>query len=412
MSVIGTLDKYANTNNLIINELTTIASAYCFHNFINMYGDLKGLKVASLMFYNLVKLNGQLSDVITSSPNGNETNSMALLNTFSNIISLTINDPKMYEILVLYTLNPSIVTNTFDLIGSIIENSYYNIKKIFTTSFVNTIYEPYLDSTKTITSFTIAVKVNATGNNDYLFGGPDNLVFDDEGNAWITNNVLQGTPNSSNFSVVLQPDGKPHSISPIVNSAIIGQGSGVIKYFGKVKNHIPRSEITQIREFIYDVFTDLDPNLVFDICGSFRRKKPFSNDIDLLVTSYELVEDNQEKATKIMKKIINSLEDKKFIIDRLTDESSSTKFMGLCKKFKDIRRLDIRLVPMKSFFPAYLYFTGSYEFNEKMRGIAKRQGFKLNEYGLYKGEKLIQIYCEKDVFDILGMNYLEPKDRL
>jgi DNA polymerase/3'-5' exonuclease PolX len=185
-----------------------------------------------------------------------------------------------------------------------------------------------------------------------------------------------------------------------------------LKYFGKVKNHIPRSEITQIREFIYEVFTDLDPNLVFDICGSFRRKKQFSNDIDLLVTSYELVEDNQEKATKIMKKIINSLEDKKFIIDRLTDESSSTKFMGLCKKFKDIRRLDIRLVPMKSFFPAYLYFTGSYEFNEKMRGIAKRQGFKLNEYGLYKGEKLIQIYCEKDVFDILGMNYLEPKDRL
>ena len=234
MSVIGTIDKYVNINNLIINELTTIASAYCFHNFNNMYGDLKGLKVASLMFYNLVKLNGQLSDVITSSPNGNETNSMALLNTFSNIISVAIKDPKMYEILVLYTLNPSFITNTFDLIISIIENSYYNIKKIFTSSFVNTIYEPYLDSTKTITSFTIAVKVNATGNNDYLFGGPDNLVFDDEGNAWITNNVVQGTPDSSNFTVVLQPDGKPHPISPIINPAIIGQAYGVIKYFGKV----------------------------------------------------------------------------------------------------------------------------------------------------------------------------------
>lgn len=185
-----------------------------------------------------------------------------------------------------------------------------------------------------------------------------------------------------------------------------------LKYFGKVKNHIPRSEITQVREFVYEVFTDLDPNLVFDICGSFRRKKPFSNDIDLLVTSYELVEDNQEKATKIMKKIINSLEDKKFIIERLTDESSSTKFMGLCRNNKEIRRLDIRLVPMKSFFPAYLYFTGSYEFNERMRGIAKRQGYKLNEYGLYKDEKYIQVYSEKDVFDILGMNYLDPKDRI
>jgi DNA polymerase (family 10) len=117
-----------------------------------------------------------------------------------------------------------------------------------------------------------------------------------------------------------------------------------------------------------------------------------------------------------MKKIINSLEDKEFIIDRLTDDITSTKFMGLCKKFKDIRRLDIRLVPMKSFFPAYLYFTGSYEFNERMRGIAKKQKYKLNEYGLYKldgdTEKLINIYSEKDLFDILGMNYLEPKDRI
>lgn len=191
-----------------------------------------------------------------------------------------------------------------------------------------------------------------------------------------------------------------------------------LKYFGKVKNHIPRSEITQIREYIYDIFTDLDPNLVFDICGSFRRKKPFSNDIDLLVTSYELIDEDQDKSIKIMKKIINRLEDKKFIIESLTDENSSTKFMGLCKgsNMKDIRRLDIRLVCLKSFFPAYLYFTGSYEFNERMRGIAKKQKYKLNEYGLYKledsKEKLIQIYSEKDVFDILGMNYLEPKDRI
>ena len=91
--------------------------------------------------------------------------------------------------------------------------------------------------------------------------------------------------------------------------------------------------------------------------------------------------------------------------------------MGLCKyKNNDIRRLDIRYVDIKSFFPAYLYFTGSYEFNERMRGIAKRKGYKLNEYGLYKleenQEKYIQIYSEKDVFDILGMNYLEPSQRI
>ena len=183
-----------------------------------------------------------------------------------------------------------------------------------------------------------------------------------------------------------------------------------LKYFGKVKNAIPRSEITQIREYIYDIFEKLDPNLVFDICGSFRRKKSTSNDIDLLVTSYENKPDN-------LTKIINELTKHKFIIESLSGEDSVTKFMGLCKyKNNDIRRLDIRYVDIKSFFPAYLYFTGSYEFNERMRGIAKRKGYKLNEYGLYKleenQEKYIQIYSEKDVFDILGMNYLEPSQRI
>ena len=87
--------------------------------------------------------------------------------------------------------------------------------------------------------------------------------------------------------------------------------------------------------------------------------------------------------------------------------------MGFCKYLNNpIRRIDIRLLPLQSFFTGYLYFTGSYEFNERMRGIAKRQGYKLNEYGLYKGNKFIQIYSEKDVFDILGMKYLNPEERI
>ena len=186
-----------------------------------------------------------------------------------------------------------------------------------------------------------------------------------------------------------------------------------LRYFGKVKNKIPRHEITQIREFLYDILEDLDSSLVFDICGSFRRKNITSNDIDLLVTSYELNEKNFEsKNNFIMKKITDELYKYKFIVENLTQETGS-KFMGLAQYLNNpIRRLDIRLVPLESFFTAYLYFTGSYEFNERMRGIAKRQGYKLNEYGLYKGDKKIQIYSEQDVFDILGMKYLSPNERI
>ena len=91
--------------------------------------------------------------------------------------------------------------------------------------------------------------------------------------------------------------------------------------------------------------------------------------------------------------------------------------MGLAKYLDNpIRRLDIRLIPLESFFTAYLYFTGSYEFNERMRGIAKRQGYKLNEYGLYKktGDtyKLIKVKSEEDIFKVLGMDYVEPEKRI
>ncbi len=194
-----------------------------------------------------------------------------------------------------------------------------------------------------------------------------------------------------------------------------------LKYFGKVKNKIPRSEITQIREFLFDIFDKLDNNIVFQICGSFRRKNLTSNDIDLLVTSYELnnseSSDFEQKSKLIMKKITDQLYKYNFMVDSLTTEDSTTKFMGLCKfESNPIRRIDIRLVSLDSFFPALLYFTGSYEFNERMRGIAKRLGYKLNEYGLYKyvgnDLKKINIYSEKDVFDILGMKFLEPNQRI
>ena len=86
--------------------------------------------------------------------------------------------------------------------------------------------------------------------------------------------------------------------------------------------------------------------------------------------------------------------------------------MGFCKlKNKEVRRIDIRFVPFQSYYSALLYFTGSYQLNQEMRQIAKKLGYKLNEYGLYKNKKLIKVNSEKDIFDKLKMKYKEPKYR-
>ncbi len=87
--------------------------------------------------------------------------------------------------------------------------------------------------------FTLAVKVNATGrrdvNGDELCpcGGPGNIAFDRNGYAWITNNVIQGTPGSAHCFVVLKPNGQPAdgvgdtADSPIFGGGIVGQGFGI-----------------------------------------------------------------------------------------------------------------------------------------------------------------------------------------
>ena len=80
-------------------------------------------------------------------------------------------------------------------------------------------------------AWTITVKVNDSGNDNMLFAGLGNLVFDSQGYAWISNNVVQGTPNSGTFMMVLKPNGQPSDgtnnepVSPITTGGILGGGS-------------------------------------------------------------------------------------------------------------------------------------------------------------------------------------------
>ena len=109
------------------------------------------------------------------------------------------------------------------------------------------------------------------------------------------------------------------------------------------------------------------------------------------------------------------LKKKKFIIDDLTDAEGRTKYMGFCRLSNkhEIRRIDIRMIAIESYIPALVYFTGSYELNRKMRQLAKTNGYKLNEYGLYdeKTKQPILLKTEEQLFDQLNMNYLDPNER-
>jgi len=179
-----------------------------------------------------------------------------------------------------------------------------------------------------------------------------------------------------------------------------------LKYVDKINDSIPRKEMDEIYFYLNSLASYLDEKINIEMCGSYRRESEYSGDIDIIISS----EDDDKS---ILKKFIDLLIDEKFIIESFTSDNVLTKYMGLCHFDKFIRRIDIRFIKMKSLYTAKLYFTGSKNFNQQMRRIAKSLGYKLNEYSLkhLKDGKRIKINGEKDVFNILGMEYVLPKDR-
>lgn len=189
-----------------------------------------------------------------------------------------------------------------------------------------------------------------------------------------------------------------------------------LKYHKKYSTEIPRNEMKKHNKLLEKMIKNIDNNLVKKVCGSYRRGKPISHDIDVLIVHPD-VKNRVTKENTMLPTIIQELKAVGYLVDDMTYKNYVTKYMGFCKiPSLPVRRIDIRFFPYASYYPALLYFTGSGELNKKMRVVAKKKGFKLNEYGLFKilpndKYKRIKIKSEKDIFDYLDMEFVEPRDR-
>ena len=72
-----------------------------------------------------------------------------------------------------------------------------------------------------------------------------------------------------------------------------------LEYVGKLNNEIPRSQIEKISEMLADITFNISPKLFGTTCGSFRREKQFSGDIDFLLFHTELLTKSDIKNSKI-----------------------------------------------------------------------------------------------------------------
>jgi len=198
-----------------------------------------------------------------------------------------------------------------------------------------------------------------------------------------------------------------------------------VKYHGVYQVDIPRKEIDNyyklfdklIKKINHTLELEDNKKYIFEICGSYRRGKMVSGDVDVLIskkgTKLGKTKDDKhlERFVKKLKKQLKYNDGKPLLIDDMTDKNIKTKYMGFSKlKDNPVRRIDIRFIPYSSYYYALLYFTGSGDLNKKMRQIAKKKGLKLSEYGLSdKDGNILKANSERDIFKYLDMEYLPPK---
>lgn len=185
-----------------------------------------------------------------------------------------------------------------------------------------------------------------------------------------------------------------------------------LKYHENMQERIPRSEIVQHEKLIKDTLKEMHPTSNCEIVGSYRRLASNSGDIDVIISFTD-----NKIPTNFMKKIIQHFQSFGYIPEDGTFALGSKKFMGMCKLPEEtvFRRIDILITSLKEYPFALLYFTGSGNFNVKMREYANTLGYSLNEKNIIKldnNEELDHSFTnEKEIFDFLKVQYLSPEDR-
>jgi len=128
--------------------------------------------------------------------------------------------------------------------------------------------------------------------------------------------------------------------------------------------------------------------------GSYRRAKETIGDLDILVTAVS--------NSPVMDRFVSYPE-----VEEILAQGATKASVRLTCKLQ----VDVRVVPEDSYGAALLYFTGSKAHNVALRRLAQQQGLKLNEYGLFKGDRSVAGDTEESVYAAVGLPWIPPELR-
>lgn len=167
-----------------------------------------------------------------------------------------------------------------------------------------------------------------------------------------------------------------------------------IEFFKRHKGEFLFGDVYQEAERIRQRLSTIVDPIWAEVCGSIRRRKEVVRDMDILVAA-----ENHEKITSF------------FVSMPEVDQVLVTGETKTSVRMKSGIEADLRVVTRQEFPYALVYFTGSKEHNVRLRGIAKKKGWKLNEYGIFDGDNLVICKSEEEIYRALGLPYIPPELR-
>jgi streptogramin lyase len=180
----------SNGQTVMVNDLTTVASAFAMAQFIRgrkMRGSSPGIQLASQMIGHLVDIEtGVLGATITNDSNGDNGTSINRLNEMANLLASCATEPGVCDDLLSLALplSGSAPRDTFRAVANMAANPWQNTAEIY--ALVDSdLYQPALDAAPA--GWTLSLKFK--GNPDE-FAGPGNIAIDKDGQLWVGNNYV------------------------------------------------------------------------------------------------------------------------------------------------------------------------------------------------------------------------------
>lgn len=170
---------------------------------------------------------------------------------------------------------------------------------------------------------------------------------------------------------------------------------------------IPRSFISNLEKEISKYLKGVK----FTFAGSYIREKSFSSDLDIVICT-KYAETFWDTLVKLLNnspiKILEPYAKGKFKISTFI----KVPYPNFNSKTHRYIKVDFFLTSPENYITTLNFAIGSGAYNIRVRAVAKKRGFILNQYGLFKDDKKIPLKNEHELFKTIGVTYREPKDRI